>query len=139
MISELHTFTETELQEIDLLMHELSPHSSCSEQQLRTVTDNPNSHLYVWREEGHIVACATLCISHTPELTLGGIEAVVVSSACRGKGYGKLLMRHLLKEAKDLGCHKLHLTSRPTRVAANRLYQSLGFVKHETNCYNLHF
>ena len=74
-----------------------------------------------------------------PELTLGGIEAVVVSSACRGKGYGKLLMRHLLKEAKDLGCHKLHLTSRPTRVAANRLYQSLGFVKHETNCYNLHF
>jgi len=30
---------------------------------------------------------------------------------------------------------RLHLTSSPRRVAANGLYQSLGFVRYETNCY----
>jgi hypothetical protein len=31
----------------------------------------------------------------------------------------------------------LHLTSHPTRVAANRFYQSIGFQPYPTNVYKL--
>ena len=137
MITELTESSPADLQDLEALMHELSSRGTCTESQLRAVIEDGNSHLFILRESGHIVACATLCVSHTPEGTLGGVESVVVSSACRGKGYGRLLMEHLLQEATRLDCHKLHLTSRPSRVAANRLYQSLGFVLHETNCYQM--
>lgn len=137
MITELTEYSPADLQDLEALMHELSSRGTCTESQLRAVIEDGNSHLFVLRESNHIVACATLCVSHTPEGTLGGVESVVVSSVCRGKGYGRLLMEHLLREAARLECHKLHLTSRPTRVAANRLYQSLGFVLHDTNCYQM--
>ena len=44
-------------------------------------------------------------------------------------------MEHLLAEAVRLGVDCVHLTSNPSRIAANALYQKLGFEKKETNCY----
>ena len=96
---------------------------------------DPNSHLYVIREEGRIVACASLCIFHQPFSTDATIESVVVSSKMRGKGLGRKLMGHLLAEAKRMKVDCLHLTSNPSRVAANALYQKLGFERKDTNCY----
>ena len=40
-----------------------------------------------------------------------------------------------LAEAKRRGAVTVDLTSRPSREAANRLYQRLGFVARETNMY----
>ena len=39
--------------------------------------------------------------------------------------------------AKSLNVHHIQLTSNPARIAANRLYQSLGFERYETNCYKM--
>ena len=86
------------------------------------------------RDEGHIVATGTLCIKHTLEFTIADIESVVVSSKCRGRGYGKELMTAMIEVAKKMNDH-IQLTSNPARVAANRLYQELGFERYETNCY----
>jgi len=58
--------------------------------------------VYVIRDEGHIVATGTLCIKHTLEFTIADVESVVVSSKCRGRGYGKELMEHILEEARKL-------------------------------------
>ena len=63
------------------------------------------------------------------------IESVVVSSKCRGRGYGKELMTVMIEAAKCLNVHHIQLTSNPTRVAANQLYQELWFERYETNCY----
>ena len=41
----------------------------------------------------------------------------------------------MLDRATDLGCVTVDLTSRPSREAANRLYQRLGFTPRETNVY----
>jgi ribosomal protein S18 acetylase RimI-like enzyme len=41
----------------------------------------------------------------------------------------------MLDRAADLGCVTVDLTSRPSREAANRLYQRLGFELRETNTY----
>lgn len=148
-VVELTSFSEKDLLDIDDLMHQLSTTSFCNDEKLQKVMEDADSHLYVIRKvqdvsdvsgvskglSGCIVATATLCVSHTPEFTLGGVEAVVVDSDCRGQGLARQLMEHILTEAKRFGCVKLHLTSNPRRVAANALYQKMGFQLYATNYY----
>ena len=83
------------------------------------------------------MATGTLCINHTLEFTIADIESVVVSSKCRGRGYGKEMISALIEAAKGFRAHHIQLTSNPRRVAANRLYQAMGFERYETNCYKL--
>jgi ribosomal protein S18 acetylase RimI-like enzyme len=40
-----------------------------------------------------------------------------------------------MAKARAEGVRTVDLTSRPSREAANRLYQRLGFVKRDTNVY----
>ena len=135
MVEELRSYTPGDLSDLDTLMHELSATSYCDELLLSNALDDANVHVYVIRAEGHIVATATLCVKHTLEFTIGDVESVVVSSKCRGRGYGKELMLALIEAARGLGVHHLSLTSHPGRVAANGLYRGLGFERYETNCY----
>ena len=135
MIEELSSYSPEDLAALDALMHELSATSSCSEALLKAALADANVHVYVIRADGQIVATGTLCIKHTLEFTMADIESVVVSSRCRGKGFGRELMSGLIAAARRLGVHHIQLTSNPARVAANRLYQELGFVRYETNCY----
>ena len=88
-------------------MHELSATSFCDELLLSNVIDVANDQVYVIRHEGHIVATATLCVKHTLEFTVGDVESVVVSSKCRGLGYGKALMRGVIEAAKKLNLHHI--------------------------------
>lgn len=62
---------------------------------------------------------------------------IVVSSKYRGCGYGKKLMTAMVYAAKNLNVHHIQLTSNPKRVAANRLYQNMGFEMYKTNCYKM--
>lgn len=136
-VAELLSYTLVDVTDLDLLMHELSSTSYCNEAILDAIIADENSHAYVIRDEGHIVAAGTLCIVHTLEFTNAVIESVVVSSDHRGQGLGKVLIQHMINEAKRMNVHSIHLTSNPKRVAANKLYQSMGFLKYETNCYIL--
>ncbi len=63
------------------------------------------------------------------------IEDVVVDDAARGHGVGADLNKAAIATASDLGARSVDLTSRPSREAANRLYQRLGFVARNTNVY----
>lgn len=134
MIEELKAFSSADVQDMDRLMRELSVTSSCDERKLEESVEEENCQLYIVCEKGRI-GCACLCMAHSQEFTVGFVESVTVLSSCRGMGYGRQLMEHLMGEAKRLGVERLHLTSSPRRVAANGLYQSLGFVRYETNCY----
>ena len=137
MVEELITFSLRDLADIDVLMHELSATSFCNEELLNNALNDANVHVYVIRDGGHIVATGTLCIKHTLEFTIADVESVVVSSKCRGRGYGKELMKAMIEAAKKMNVHHIQLTSNPARVAANRLYQELGFERYETNCYKM--
>lgn len=139
MVEELKTYTPQDLADLDALMHELSATSFCNEELLKSALNDANVHVYVIREEGRIVVTGTLCIKHTLEFSIADIESVVVSSRCRGRGYGKELMRVMIEVAKGFKVHHIQLTSNPGRVAANRLYQDLGFERYETNCYKMMF
>jgi GNAT superfamily N-acetyltransferase len=52
---------------------------------------------------------------------------------CRSKGYGKLLMDWLKKEAKASGCKELHLDSGVQREQTHRFYFREGLT---INCYH---
>lgn len=88
--------------------------------------------------EGRIVGCASLCVFDSPTGRKGHIEDVVVSSNCRGRHLGRKLLEYILDYARtDLAPIDIHLTSRPSRVAANTLYRTLGFEQRDTNVYRL--
>ena len=135
MIEELISYSPQDQADLDALMHTLSPTSFCNETRLKSALDDANVHVYVIRDGGHIVASGTLCLKHTLEFTIADIESVVVSAKCRGRGYGKELMTAMVEAARGFKAHHIQLTSNPARIAANRLYQSLGFERYETNCY----
>lgn len=132
---ELLTYTDSDFNDLSILMQELSSNIVFTKESLERLLADTNSHLYIVREEERIVACACLCIYHQPFSTDATIESVVVSSKMRGKGLGRKLMEHLIEEAARMKVDCLHLTSNPKREAANVLYQKMGFEKKETNCY----
>ena len=136
-IRELQNYTQAQFEDLKQLIAELPDWMNFTQTDLMLVLKDSNCHLYVILEEEHIVGCATLCIFHSPTGTKASIEDVVVSSAYRGQHLGKMLMEYVLEQAKAYAPIVLHLTSNPMRVAANQLYQSLGFQKKETNCYQM--
>jgi ribosomal protein S18 acetylase RimI-like enzyme len=86
---------------------------------------------------GPIVGTLTLVVFRIPTGVRALIEDVVVDESARGRGAGELLVRAALAEAATRGVRTVDLTSRPSRVAANRLYERVGFVLRETNVYRL--
>ncbi len=105
---------------------------------LTALIHTPLTHLFVLRdEEGCIQGMATLCLCSAPTGMKAWIEDVVVDSACRGRGYGRQLIEQLCNTAFAMNAKCVMLTSRPSRVAANALYRSLGFEQRETNVYRL--
>ncbi len=84
-----------------------------------------------------LIGIATLQVSDFLMRRKGRIEDVVVRASYRGKGVGKTLVGHLISKAHLLGVNRLELTSRRERVAANKLYPSLGFVQPESNYYRM--
>lgn len=103
--------------------------------QLWAIIDSPDTLLYIARLDGRIVGSLTLALYRIPTGTKAWIEDVVVSSEARGHGVGEALNRAAIAEAAHRGAKNVSLTSRPSREAANRLYQRLGFEPYETNLY----
>jgi ribosomal protein S18 acetylase RimI-like enzyme len=107
-----------------------------SKSQLQAIADHDACDLLIARDsDGSILGSMTLILFPIPTGLRGWIEDVVVDEAARGKGVGELLNRHALDIANQRGAKTVDLTSRPSRVAANKLYQKLGFVERETNVY----
>ena len=128
------------LEEINRLIAQLSTSShTFTEAELNSLIASPQSHLYALEYDEKIIGMVTLCIYQCPTGRKAWIEDVVVDQNHRGKGYGKLMVRKAMEECQNRGNVTLMLTSRPSRIVANQLYQSLGFEKRETNVYKMKF
>ncbi len=102
---------------------------------LEGMASSEASILLVAEEEGQILGSLTLVVFAIPTAIRAWIEDVVVDDAARGKGVGAALNKEALSRAAKMGATTVDLTSRPSREAANRLYQRLGFERRETNVY----
>jgi ribosomal protein S18 acetylase RimI-like enzyme len=120
--------------------HRLIPQLSSSSapisaQELEEIIESDTTVLFAARSGQEIVGLLTLAIFQIPTGVRAWIEDVVVDNQARGKGVGDALNRAALAEAERRGAKTVDLTSRPSREAANRLYQRLGFKQRDTNVY----
>ena len=136
-IVDLNTLSDTQVQEVIVLMGELDPTINVTARMVKQAVEAPGTHFFTVMVEDHIVGCASLCVFESPTGRKASVEDVVVSSAYRGQHLGRRLMEYVIDYAKTLAPINLQLTSRPERVSANHLYQSLGIEKRETNAYRM--
>ncbi len=97
--------------------------------------ESPASDVLIASDGDVILGALTLIVFRIPTGARAWIEDVVVDDAARGRGVGDALNRFALDLARAKGAKTVDLTSRPSREAANRLYQRLGFVARDTNVY----
>jgi ribosomal protein S18 acetylase RimI-like enzyme len=104
---------------------------------LQEMVDSPAIVLFLARDgrDGPIVGTLTLALFRLPSGIRAWIEDVITDTEARGKGVGAALNQAALWRARQAGAKTVDLTSRPSREAANRLYQRLGFEPRETNVY----
>ena len=106
-----------------------------SREHLERIVSSDSCSLLIAKDGDQIVGSLTLVVFPIPTGARAWIEDVVVDSSARGKGVGEALNLAALKIAREQGAVTVDLTSRPSREAANRLYQRIGFVKRDTNVY----
>ena len=123
---------------ISLLLKQLSSQEFIfTERELAALINDPSSTLFLLYAEGKIAGMLTLGTYLSPTGRKAWIEDVVVDSAYRGKGYGKMLVEHAIEYARTLSPCTLMLTSNPARIAANELYRASGFEQKITNVYKM--
>ena len=104
-------------------------------EQLEEVVSSLATTLFVARDGAAIVGTLTLVMFRIPTAKRAAIEDVVVDEGARRRGIAEALTRAALELAASEGARTVDLTSRPSREAANRLYQRLGFQLRGTNVY----
>ena len=125
---------------ISLLLKQLSSQEFIfTERELSALVTDPSSTLFLLYSECKIAGMLTLGTYLSPTGRKAWIEDVVVDSAYRGKGYGKMLVEHAIEYARTLSPCTLMLTSNPARIAANELYRASGFEQKITNVYKMSF
>jgi len=99
------------------------------------VSSSTGTILVARNDDGSIIGSLTLVLFRTPTGARAWIEDVVVDQAARGQGAGEALVEEAIRLAAESGVRTVDLTSRPSREAANALYEKVGFRARETNVY----
>jgi ribosomal protein S18 acetylase RimI-like enzyme len=132
--------TEETYLAFERLIPQLSSVECPTRDELRDLISADATTLLVARnDDAEIVATLTLTCYRVPTGLRALIEDVVVDESHRGQGIGKKIMAEALRRAEEYGAKGVMLTSNPRRVAANRLYQKMGFKRWETNLYFYEF
>jgi ribosomal protein S18 acetylase RimI-like enzyme len=106
-----------------------------SSDSLGRITGHPATTLFIARSGDVIVGMLTLVTFPLPSGLRARIEDVVVDQHVRGQGVGTALTMAAVDLAQQQGARSIDLTSRASRVEANRLYQQLGFQLRDSNVY----
>ena len=106
---------------------------------LRAIVSSSANTLLLARSDGRITGALTLVMFPIPTGLRAWIEDVVVDESARGQGIGEALTLEALRLAQEAGARTVDLTSRPSREAAGRLYQRVGFAERSTRMYRYTF
>jgi ribosomal protein S18 acetylase RimI-like enzyme len=102
---------------------------------LARIVESEASTLLIARSDGVITGTLTLIMFEIPTGRRAWIEDVVVDEAAGRQGIGSALTLEAIRIAREAGARTVDLSSRPSRVAAGRLYEKLGFQIRETRMY----
>ncbi len=104
---------------------------------LAVVLADPRATLLIAREGIEIVGTAMVIVYPTTLRFEARIEDVVVDSSMRGRGVGEALVKECIEVARRRGASIVELQTAPSREAANRLYERMGFERRDSNPYRL--
>ena len=139
-IIEINTYSAEYHEAMQRFLDQLTTHPmTVTETMFRQLIDSENSHLFFLMKEGQIAGMLTVGIYYSPTGGKAWIEDVVVDEAFRGQGLSKQLVAHAIEFTQSKRIPSLMLTSNPKRIAANKLYQAMGFSRKETNVYRMKF
>lgn len=139
IIKEAVTLTSELSASFATLLSQLSSSAPPDLELLSAVINAQDTTLLVASIDDRLVGMCTLVTFSIPTGVRCWIEDVVVDSKARGAGIGAELVNEAIARAKNAGARSVDLTSRPSRVDANRLYERLGFSRRETNVYRYSF
>jgi ribosomal protein S18 acetylase RimI-like enzyme len=106
---------------------------------IAAVASSPAVTVLLARSDGRITGSLSLVLFRIPTGLRAWIEDVVVDEAARGQGIGAILTREALRLAREAGVRTVDLSTRPSRVAAGRLYEREGFKQRDTRMYRYAF
>jgi ribosomal protein S18 acetylase RimI-like enzyme len=106
-----------------------------SKEYLTSIISNNNIKLLVAINNNKIIGTLTIAIINLISGKKARIEDVVVDINFRKQGIGKKLVQFAEKLCVKLNIKYIDLTSHPKRIAANKLYQHLGYIRGQTNVY----
>ena len=139
-IIEINTYSPEYHEAMQRFLDQLTPeHLTLTEEMVKQLIASENSHLFFLMQDEQVAGMLTVGIYYSPTGGKAWIEDVVVDEAFRGQGLSKLLVAHAIQFVESKQIPLLMLTSNPTRVAANKLYQAMGFGRKETNVYRMTF
>ncbi|HUH27674.1 GNAT family N-acetyltransferase [Gelidibacter sp.] len=137
-IYKLTTVTDQVLNAFNKLIPQLAPDNPLpSKKDLEAIVNSTSTRLFIAEENNEVLGTLTLVFTKIPTGDKIWIEDVVVDNSARGMGVGEQLMAFAIDYVKKQNIKTINLTSSPDRIAANTLYQKLGFIKRETNVYRL--
>ena len=137
-IVEIKTYSPEYHEAMQRLLDQLTTHPmALTEEMVHQLLASDNSHLFFLMKDGQIAGMLTVGIYYSPTGGKAWIEDVVVDEAFRGQGLSKPLIAHAIEFVKSKQIPLLMLTSNPKRIAANKLYQAMGFERKETNVYRM--
>ena len=139
-IIEINTYSPEYHEAMQRFLDQLTPeHMTLTEEMVKQLIASENSHLFFLMQDEQVAGMLTVGIYYSPTGGKAWIEDVVVDEAFRGQGLSKQLVAHAIQFVESKQIPLLMLTSNPTRVAANKLYQAMGFGRKETNVYRMTF
>jgi ribosomal protein S18 acetylase RimI-like enzyme len=135
-VEAVHQVTDELVDAAGRLLHQLSKSAAPLDvEALARIASHQATTLFVARSQDVIVGMLTLVTFPLPSGLRARIEDVVVDRDARGQGVGTALTMAAIDQAQAQGARSIDLTSRASRVAANRLYQQLGFQLRDSNVY----
>ncbi len=123
----IRKLVESDYDQFILLLNDFRTTSFTKEDFVSNLNKMINSDIWVIELEGSLIASATI-IYETKFIhnicKSAHIEDVVTKKEFRGQGFGKILINHLVEQAKINLCYKVNLVCLPD---VSHFYSSCGF------------
>jgi GNAT superfamily N-acetyltransferase len=125
--------TEADVEAILSLLAQLWPNNPRDPVRTKAVYDralaSSNQLLFCAVADDRAIGFGSLTLKNNlwQEGLIGNVDELVVDEKHRGRGVGKMLMKHLTAVAREHGCKRIELDSSFHRHAAHEFYKAIGF------------
>ena len=135
VVTELTEVTQEMLDGWKRLMPQLSSSAPPPDAAWLNEIIHSDSIMFVASLNDQVVGFLTLVLTRIPVGLKAWIEDVVVDEQHRGRRIGEKLTVAAIERAKRENARNINLESRPSRLAAHKLYKRVGFEERETTVY----